>query len=78
LGLVNTVASVGGYLGAIIVGVLSRRTGDFGMAFAILGLGLLAGAALALNLKQEIPRPYRIPQQQFRKRQTARCNRSQL
>jgi MFS family permease len=51
VGLINSLGSLGGYFGPVVVGVLSRGTGDFGHAFVVLSCGLLAAAGIALALE---------------------------
>jgi hypothetical protein len=50
--LINSAGSLGGYLGPVVVGALSRPTGGFSSAYAALGCCLLAAAGLALALEQ--------------------------
>jgi sugar phosphate permease len=50
MGLINAVGNLGGYYGPLAVGYLNQRTGNLVAAFALLGLGLLAGAGLTLLL----------------------------
>lgn len=55
MGLVNALGNLGGYLGPLAVGSIYRRTGNFRYAFALLSLGYLFGAAIALLLPSRSP-----------------------
>ena len=48
IGLVNALGNLGGYIGPVVVGALTKRLGDFRYAFDVLSAGLLVAAALAL------------------------------
>lgn len=48
MGLVNALGNLGGFFGPLVVGFLNQQTGSFVEAFAVLGVGWLAGAALSL------------------------------
>ena len=50
MGLVNAIGNLGGYFGPLVVGYISKRTGNLVYAFGVLGLSLLAGSVLALFL----------------------------
>jgi MFS family permease len=50
MGLVNAIGNVGGWAGNYIVGWLKQVTGDITVPFCVLGVGLLAGAALCFLL----------------------------
>lgn len=54
IGMINSAGAFGGYFGPLVVGVLSRRTGDFRFAYAALSCCLLAASALALSLEQAV------------------------
>jgi MFS family permease len=56
MGLINALGNLGGFFGPLMVGYLDKRTGNFTYAFALLGVGFLAGAALSL-LGQRSSRP---------------------
>jgi ACS family tartrate transporter-like MFS transporter len=48
LALVNTIGTLGGFLGPVIVGTLKTRTGDYGAAMAALGAAQLLAALIVL------------------------------
>jgi sugar phosphate permease len=48
MGLINCLGGLGGYFGPLAVGYFNERTGDFRSGFGVLGLALLASAALTL------------------------------
>ncbi|MGH9377468.1 MAG: MFS transporter [Terriglobia bacterium] len=48
MGVINALGNLGGFFGPLVVGYLRQRTGAFVDAFAILGIGWLVAAALAL------------------------------
>ena len=50
MGLVNAIGNLGGYFGPLVVGYLDKRTGNFLVAFGVLGVSLLAGSALSMRL----------------------------
>jgi len=50
MGLINAIGNLGGYFGPLTVGALNKLTGNFQYAFAVLSVGLLAAAGLALLL----------------------------
>ena len=50
IGLVNALGNVGGYLGPTIVGQMKMRTHDITVPFGVLGIALLAAAALCFLL----------------------------
>jgi sugar phosphate permease len=60
MGLINALGNLGGYFGPIVVGYLNQRTGNFVLAFGVLGAGLLAGgivAALLLPKSRPVSQP---------------------
>jgi nitrate/nitrite transporter NarK len=48
LALVNTIGTLGGFFGPVIVGTLKARTGDYGAAMAALGAAQLLAALIVL------------------------------
>ena len=54
IGMINSAGAFGGYFGPLIVGVLSRRTGDFKFAYVALSFCLLAASAVSLTLEQAV------------------------
>jgi len=48
IGLINALGNLGGYIGPVVVGALTKRLGDFRYAFYALSAGLLVAAGLAL------------------------------
>jgi nitrate/nitrite transporter NarK len=48
LALVNTIGTLGGFFGPIIVGTLKARTGNYGAAMAALGAAQLLSAMIVL------------------------------
>jgi sugar phosphate permease len=48
VGLINALGALGGYIGPVVVGALTKRFGDFRYAFVALSGGLLVAAGLAL------------------------------
>ena len=57
MGLINALGNLGGYFGPLAVGYLNQRTGNFVMAFGVLGAGLLtAGITAAMVLPKSRPR----------------------
>jgi len=50
MGLINALGNLGGYFGPLAVGTLNKLTGNFQYGFAVLSVGLLAAAGLALLL----------------------------
>jgi MFS family permease len=57
MGMVNALGNLGGYFGPLAVGYVFHRTGDFRYAFALLSVGILTGAALALLLPSRVATP---------------------
>ena len=55
MGLVNAIGCLGGYFGPLLVGYLSKHTGNFQYAFGLLSVSLLVAAALALFLASARP-----------------------
>ena len=55
VGLINALASLGGYVGPLVVGALNKRFGDFRYAFVALSAGLLVAAGLALVAARSSP-----------------------
>jgi sugar phosphate permease len=55
IGLINAVGSLGGYFGPLVVGYLERRTGNFDVAFSVLAIAMLLGAALTFLLEPGRP-----------------------
>jgi sugar phosphate permease len=53
MGLINALGNLGGYFGPLAVGYLNGRTGNFVVAFGVLGAGLLAGGIVAAGLFPE-------------------------
>jgi sugar phosphate permease len=60
MGLINALGNLGGYFGPLVVGYLNQRTGNFVLAFGVLGAGLLAGGIVAVLLLPK-PRPVSQP-----------------
>lgn len=58
MGVVNALGNLGGYFGPLVVGFLYKLTGNFQVAFAALGLGLL----IACGLSFWLPRVCTLPQ----------------
>ena len=56
VGLINAFASLGGYVGPVVVGALNKRFGDFRYAFVALSAGLLVAAGLALVPARSSPK----------------------
>jgi MFS family permease len=50
MGLVNAIGNVGGWAGNYAVGYLKQETGDTGVPFAVLGVGMLVAAGLCFLL----------------------------
>jgi nitrate/nitrite transporter NarK len=50
MGLINAIGNLGGYFGPVIVGYFLKRSGGFVYGFGILGVTLIAGAAMAFLL----------------------------
>ena len=50
MGLINALGNLGGYFGPLVVGYLNGRTGNFVVAFGVLGAGLLLGGIIAALL----------------------------
>ena len=50
MGLINALGNLGGYFGPLAVGYLNGRTGNFVVAFGVLGAGLLLGGIIAALL----------------------------
>jgi ACS family tartrate transporter-like MFS transporter len=48
IALVVSIGQVGGFVGSTLIGVLKERTGDYAAAMAVIGLLLLAAAAIVL------------------------------
>lgn len=51
MGLINAMGNLGGFAGPFVVGYLNKTTGNFTFAFALLGFGLMLGAALTAFIK---------------------------
>jgi nitrate/nitrite transporter NarK len=56
LALVNTIGTLGGFFGPVIVGMLRARTGNYGAAMAALGAAQLLSALIVLGTGQAIKR----------------------
>jgi MFS family permease len=48
IGLINALGNLGGFFGPLVVGYIDKQMGNFAYAFAVLGVGYLAGSSLAL------------------------------
>lgn len=57
MGLVNAIGNLGGFLGQYLVGWLKQVTGGITVPFAVLGIGLLVGAALCFLLPKSVLPP---------------------
>ncbi len=58
MGLVNAVGNVGGYVGPKVVGLLKEKTNGITVPFAVLGAGLIVGAAMCFLLpRRRLPSP---------------------
>jgi ACS family tartrate transporter-like MFS transporter len=50
IALINAIATLGGFAGPVLVGILKERTGGYATAFAALALGLVLAALIVLAL----------------------------
>jgi len=55
MGLVNAIGNVGGWAGTAAFGALKQSTGGTAVPFAVLGAGMLVGAALCFLLPKSKP-----------------------
>ena len=56
IALVNTIASLGGFLGPYILGALREATGDYAAGMITIALGLVLAALMVLALARTIPK----------------------
>ena len=55
LALINSVGNLGGFAGPYLVGLVRRTTNSFAAGLAILALGLLLGATIAVTFPKVVP-----------------------
>jgi ACS family tartrate transporter-like MFS transporter len=63
IALVNTLATLGGFCGPVIIGVLKERTGGYAVAMSVFALGLVLAAFIVLAIGRAIVPPRTIIQQ---------------
>jgi len=54
IALINSIANLGGFLGPSLMGWLKERTGGYEAGMAVLGVGLIGTALIALTLSRQI------------------------
>ncbi|CAG9462607.1 unnamed protein product [Pedinophyceae sp. YPF-701] len=52
IAVINSVGAIGGFVGPYLIGVLAHGRGDYSLAFAVLGVLLIASGALAWAFKE--------------------------